>query len=477
MNGFIHYTAVPEAPRLKMIAANLAEYEGQSQDLHWITRSQALKADEDRKNCLAVIGNAIELAFHRTKPKLGPLSPGCVICGEGGWSCLFINGKCNCRCFYCPTAQKEIGVPTTNRIPFDKPSDYADYVHYFDFRGVSISGGEPLLTLDRTLKQLKAVRRKMGDCLHLWLYTNGTLLTREIVQKLQDEGLNEIRFDISAKDYDLEKLQMAVGHIPIVTIEIPAIPEDMEKVSNLLPILYDVGVNHLNLHQLRLTPYNVVNLKTRNYTFLHGDKVTVLESELMVLKLMETALAKGVKLPINYCSYVYKHRFQRADSRKRNARFILKGHESLTESGFIRTMALVGDALELQKKADQLTAQGVGPHQLNLTGNKTCLYFHEQLWPLMDFSAYDLQISYAEAILSPCVSYHYAFKEVRVNSAKKIVVERQVHCTNLLLSHEQRLIFEKEVICREPETMITDACLYSQFAPFDFITTGLQQYF
>lgn len=477
MNGFSHDKEAPEASRLKMIASNLAEYEGQSQELHWITRSRALKADEDRKNCLAAISQAIELAFHRTKPKLGPLSPGCVICGEGGWSCLFINGKCNCRCFYCPTVQDEVGVPVTNRIPFDKPSDYADYVHYFDFRGVSISGGEPLLTLDRTLKYLKAVRRKMGDSLHLWLYTNGTLLTREIVQKLQDEGLNEIRFDISAKDYELERLQMAVGHIPIVTIEIPAIPEDMEKVSNLLPILYDVGVNHLNLHQLRLTPHNVVNLKTRNYTFLHGDKVTVLESELMVLKLMEIALAKGVKLPINYCSYVYKHRFQRSAARKRNARFIMKAHESLTESGFIRTMALVGDAWDLQQKADQLAAKGARPHQLNLTGNKTCLFFHEQLWPLMDFSACDLQISYAEAILSPHISYRHAFKEVRINSARKIVVERNVHCANIRLSSEQRSVFEKGVICREPETMNSDTFLNSQFASFEFITSGLQQYF
>lgn len=477
MNGFSHFTAVPEALRLKMIAANLAEYEGQAQDLHWITQTQALKADEDRKNCLTAISQAVELMFHRTKPKLGALSPGCVICGEGGWSCLFINGKCNCRCFYCPTSQDEIGAPVTNRISFDKPSDYADYVQYFDFRGVSISGGEPLLTLDRTLKHLKAVRHKMGDSLHLWLYTNGTLLTREIVQQLKDEGLNEIRFDISAKEYDLEKLKMAVGQIPVVTVEIPAIPEDMEKVASLLSVLYDAGVNHLNLHQLRLTPHNVVNLKSRNYTFLHGDKVTVLESELMVLKLMETALSKGVKLPINYCSYVYKHRFQRASARKRSAQFILKEHESLTESGFIRTMALVGDAQVLKQKADQLTAQGAGSHLFHLTGNKTCLYFHEQLWPLMDFSAGDLQLGYSEAVLSPGVSYRHAFKEICVNPAKKIVIERQVHCTKLFLSHEQRLVFEKGVICREPETRNTDACLNSPFAMFEFITAGLQQYF
>ena len=40
------------------------------------------------------------------------------------------------------------------------------------------------MTLDRTVKFLKAVRRKMGDGLHLWMYTNGTLLNREIVREV-----------------------------------------------------------------------------------------------------------------------------------------------------------------------------------------------------------------------------------------------------------------------------------------------------
>ena len=103
---------MPEPLKLKAIAANLAEYGSRSHDLHWVTESQAFKAEEDRTRCLTTIQHAIEMAFHQTKPRLGPLSPGCAVCGEGGWSCLFINGKCNCRCFYCPTSQNEISVPT-----------------------------------------------------------------------------------------------------------------------------------------------------------------------------------------------------------------------------------------------------------------------------------------------------------------------------------------------------------------------------
>ena len=73
------------------------------------------------------------MAFKGTKPHIGSLSPGCRICGEGGWSCLFINGKCNCRCFYCPSPQDETGVPTTHRVAFARPADYAAYLDRFGF--------------------------------------------------------------------------------------------------------------------------------------------------------------------------------------------------------------------------------------------------------------------------------------------------------------------------------------------------------
>jgi len=44
---------------------------------------------------------------------------------------------------------------------------------------VSISGGEPLLTFDRTLRYIAAVRRCSGSAVHIWMYTNGTLATAE----------------------------------------------------------------------------------------------------------------------------------------------------------------------------------------------------------------------------------------------------------------------------------------------------------
>jgi pyruvate formate-lyase activating enzyme-like uncharacterized protein len=463
--------------RQKTTAANSAEYGGPLADLQWISEAGALEAEGQRAGILAALTGRIESDFKDTKPRLGPLSPGCRICGQGRWSCLFINGKCNCRCFYCPTTQNEIGVPTTNQVPFNKAEDYADYVRLFDFSGVSISGGEPLLTFDRTLRYIRSVRRKMGDRLHIWLYTNTTLLTQEYVLKLQDAGLNEIRMDISAADYGLKKAALAVGAIPCVTVEIPAVPEDQDRLAALLPVIQDMGINHLNLHQLRLTPHNRVNFKNRPYTYLHGDKVTVLESELTALALIREACSQGLSLPINYCSFVYKHRYQRAAARRRNARLVSKDHESITENGYIRTLALQGPREIIAANIQRLDDPGVEHRHWLLGPDKDRLFFHPRLWPLIDMQGCELLVSYAEAGLCPHISYHHYFKEIRINPDKRLYVEKRPVIRQTRLDTDQQNWFGAHCLNDQPRILSQSIPAALQvIAGCEFIEPGLQVY-
>ena len=274
-----------------------------------------------------------------TKVDSRRLSPGCRTCANGAWSCLFINGRCNASCFYCPTSQDETDGPLSNGIPFESPEDYAEYVALFGFTGVSISGGEPLLTLDRSLDYIAAVRRRCGDAVHLWMYTNGVLLTRDMASALADAGLAEIRFDIGATRYDLSKLRLAVGVIPTITVEIPAVPEEEALMRGKLVEMAAAGVQHLNLHQMRLTPHNLRHLANRAYTFVHGEKVTVLESELMALRLIRYGIEQGIDLPINYCSFPYKRRFQHAAARRRGLPYIQGPDDTITDVGYLRSLS------------------------------------------------------------------------------------------------------------------------------------------
>ncbi|OGT98046.1 MAG: radical SAM protein, partial [Geobacteraceae bacterium GWC2_48_7] len=321
-----------------LIANNRREYGRDYDFLVFPTPEQAMRAHAERDELLAWLRNNAEFSCNDTKVDGQKLSPGCQTCAIGAWSCLFINGRCNVSCFYCPTPQDQTDKPLSNGIPFATPDDYADYIALFGFTGASISGGEPLLTLDRTLAYLTAVRRRCGDAVHLWMYTNGTLLTKEIAEKLLDAGLGEIRFDIGAVNYDLSTLKLAVGIIPTVTVEIPAVPEEEERLRSMLAEMAESGVQHLNLHQMRLTPHNLRHLANRDYTFVHGEKVTVLESELAALRLVQHAIKYRIDLPVNYCSFPYKRRFQHAAARSRGIKFIQGEHETVTEAGYLRVL-------------------------------------------------------------------------------------------------------------------------------------------
>jgi pyruvate formate-lyase activating enzyme-like uncharacterized protein len=324
--------------REKCINANRREY-GRAYDLlHFADDVAIAAANLEREALLAWLGSHARFGYADTKVDCSRLAPGCLRCGEGSWSCLFINGRCNGRCFYCPTSQDDDGPPVTNGLVFAAPEEYADYVQWFGFRGVSISGGEPLLTPQLTLAYLRAVRQRCGDDLHLWLYTNGTLLTKELCKELREAGLDEIRFDLGAVRYNLKKLRLAVGVIPAVTVEIPAVPEDELVMQRTMRELAEAGCNHLNLHQLRLTPHNLPQLLERNYTFVHGEKLTVLESELAALRLVRYSIEEGLGLPVNYCSFPYKRRFQHAAARRRAALSVCGPGEQITDCGYLRVL-------------------------------------------------------------------------------------------------------------------------------------------
>lgn len=152
-----------------LIESNRREY-GHLYDLLTFASSEQLAAaSKERHELLQWLDQHASFGYAGTKVDCNGLSPGCRRCGDGDWSCLFVNGRCNGRCFYCPTAQDDDGPPVTNGLVFTSPEEYASYVATIGFGGVSISGGEPLMKPDLSLAYLSAVRKRCGDGVHLWL--------------------------------------------------------------------------------------------------------------------------------------------------------------------------------------------------------------------------------------------------------------------------------------------------------------------
>ena len=126
--------------RAYCMESNRREYAEEYDSLSWITQEQAKQASEERLRLITELGSRVGWDYRNTKADTADLSPGCRICGEGTWSCLFVSGRCNCRCFYCPARQDLDDTPTTQTLSFADPLAYADYVQRFGFKGVSISG-------------------------------------------------------------------------------------------------------------------------------------------------------------------------------------------------------------------------------------------------------------------------------------------------------------------------------------------------
>ncbi len=374
--------------------------------LKWLREEEAIRAREDRDKLLRALSGKVNESCLQSKLHQGALSRGCVICGDGTWSCLFINGLCTTNCFFCPQDRglKEERPPTENGIVFHNPKDYADFVQKVGYKGVGFSGGETLLVYDLLLSFIEKLREKNGDDTYLWLYTNGDLIDREKLEGLKQAGLNEIRFNIYPRKYDLDPVKLALDFIDTVTVEIPAIPEDLEVVKGAISIMENMGVHHLNLHQLLTTEYNYANIVKRGYSFLHHPHVPVFETEMTALKLLIFVLEKGISLPINYCSSAYKSRFQARGNRIRPAFLARQDFEDITGSGYIRKVAIQGTSERVENLVKNLEASVSSNNRWSLNKDRTTLAVHPSLLEHVQDDNCKFTLSYFEAGLTDPVN-------------------------------------------------------------------------
>lgn len=462
----------------RFIHQNQQDYPDIYPNLNLVQPRQVTEAQRRRHELITQLTNSGGLfGCHGTKPHSGSLSPGCRLCVEGSWSCLFINGRCNLSCFYCPSSQDEIGRPTTNNLSFVSADHYLAYLRHFGFRGFSLSGGEPLLTLERSLNYLATIKKHFGDNIHSWIYTNGSLVTRDILARLRDCGLDEIRFDIGALDYSLDQAILAVGKIPTVTIEIPAVPEEQQRLQNTLKQMADGGINFLNLHQLRLTNYNYRHFKKRPYSYLHGEKITVLESELTALELLNYARNEGLQLPINYCSFVYKNRYQKAAGRGRGALDLGKSHEQATPAGYLRSCSVKAAAQLLQPAIGRLAVQD--PALWSRTPGGDQIFFAASLWPHItdQDGQHCVQLDYAETRVGTTLSYRHPFREIKMPGGNKIAIERTQVGSFTLTPVQTDDYFTALATIAKRGNSCDSLTLPEEIRPFEQIEQGLAPYF
>ena len=315
----------------------------------------------------------------------GQLSPGCEMCIEGRKTVLFVTGHCNADCFYCPVSDQKMHQPHvyvnerfisgTLDIEQILPA-VIDEVTISNSRGISLTGGDPLLAPDRCFYIAKALKEEFGSAFHIHLYTPGREGSPQIFKKLS-QYIDEIRFH-PRNPNDLKQLTNALNYNWSVGIEWPALPSIGESrwFKRILEIYVSVSQQmnrtnmFINLNELEYSEANFERMIFAGLVAKDAKEITsiVPGSREEALRIIETYGKVYPDLSIHYCPAAEKDTqqlpnrlWQRAQSVKLPSDFVFDDsvHRGLLIRGIIRKESFINIdelffILELEELQKQL---------------------------------------------------------------------------------------------------------------------------
>ena len=198
------------------------------------------------------------------------LSPGCRACKDNKWTVVFIGNACNCKCYFCPQphAKPVLGSKADNNGIVYTPEGRYYSSHLLirlknaitkkNLLAIGYGGGEPLLYIER-IKDYAREITALDSGLYQYVYTNGKLVTKSIIQELREVGIQEVRFNLAATDFSQEiinKMECARKIMPFLTIEIPVLKDTAQKLKKNIGRFIDIGVDQISLSEVLVNLYN-----------------------------------------------------------------------------------------------------------------------------------------------------------------------------------------------------------------------------
>lgn len=276
------------------------------------TEQAAIRREALRKKGARVRNGGRSIVVNR-------ISPACLACQKGiGSVTQFISLRCNRNCYYCFNPNQE---------------DYDYHVQHerdlvselqqikasgANVRFLALTGGEPLLFPDQAVAYFEYATAEFSDA-HKRLYTCGDFVNEALLQRLQQAGLQEIRFSIRLHDSEiarqntLKRIALAKRYIPDVLVEMPVPPGTTEIMQDLLLSLERIGIYCINLLEMCYPLANAEFFNERGYlitprpyrtlyNYWYAGGVPVSGSEQACLDLVEFALEQQLTIGVHYCS-------------------------------------------------------------------------------------------------------------------------------------------------------------------------------
>lgn len=263
----------------------------------------------------------------------GTLPKGCAMCVRGEKLVLFCTGLCPNKCFYCPISEQKSGkdVIYANEWKIAKEKDILEEARLTKAKGAGITGGDPLVKLDRVVHYIRLLKKKFGKKFHIHLYTPLTLVTEEKLKKLFKAGLDEIRFHpMLDRPNEWPRISLARKFDWDVGVEIPVIPGKKKQTIRLIDFIED-KVDFLNLNELEISDTNVNKLVERGFKTKDDLSYAVKGSQEMAMQLLK--YLKKSRLNVHYCTAQTKDKAQLSRRIKRRALNVAKKFDFVTKDG------------------------------------------------------------------------------------------------------------------------------------------------
>lgn len=280
---------------------------------------------------------------------VGKLAEGCKICRKGAKLVLLVTGLCNANCFYCPLSEKKKGkdVIYADEMIVRKKEDIIEEAELIEAEGTGITGGDPLIVLDRTIEFIKLLKNYFGEEHHIHLYT--ATLDYKKAEKLGKAGLDEIRFHPMPtlwKKIEKTKFREIVKKLEIDKgMEIPLVPHMKKETFHLLKVVDDYDLDFINLNELEFSITNLEALDKYGYVAKSDESSAVKGSEEMAYEILDL----GLSTPIHYCSSSFKDAVQLRKRIERRARNVAKIYEIITEDGTLLKGVIMADKEKIKE--------------------------------------------------------------------------------------------------------------------------------
>lgn len=245
------------------------------------------------------------------------ISPGCYACLFGAISHVRHSYKCTQSCDFCYYASSQSSMSA-------KPIGKGLYC--FNASDMSFTLEEAKVLIARQARKLGAIGWLQKEPLeelesleplmkyiaergiHQYLYTNGVKAHEGVLEKLAEWGLNEIRFNLQATDFNpyvIESLGLASDLIEWTLIETPIYSKSYDNfVKHKEAILY-TGVDQINLPELQVCAPDLVEYfeETEGPVYKHRRAyVSPISSRHYAYDLIELAEKEDWDVVINDCS-------------------------------------------------------------------------------------------------------------------------------------------------------------------------------